>query len=129
MQNIINIGKNRISILKIRTSLNHSINLSTVSRTYFRATTNHKLNFNIIKNQVRPFSYTYVDLKKQSKFSPKVISGRSFSNYPNHVVVPMPALSPTMEVGSIASWNLKEGPAAFFLFIFYFFIFKKYLSI
>ena len=34
---------------------------------------------------------------------------RSFSSYPNHTVVPMPALSPTMETGSIAKWTLKEG--------------------
>ena len=127
MQNIINIGKNRISSLKNRTCLNQSINISSIiSRTYFRAN-NHKLNFNIIKNnQVRLFSYTYVDLKNQSKFTPNVISRRSFSSYPNHVVVPMPALSPTMEVGSIASWNLKEGPTFFYFFIFFYFIFFNY---
>ena len=34
---------------------------------------------------------------------------RRFSSYPNHTVVPMPALSPTMETGSIAKWTLKEG--------------------
>jgi hypothetical protein len=33
---------------------------------------------------------------------------RQFSSYPNHTVVPMPALSPTMETGSIARWTLKE---------------------
>lgn len=32
-----------------------------------------------------------------------------FSSYPSHTVVPMPALSPTMESGSIANWLLKEG--------------------
>eukprot|EP01038_Epipyxis_sp_PR26KG_P009610 gene9610-12942_t len=31
------------------------------------------------------------------------------STLPEHKVVPMPALSPTMETGSIAKWNLKEG--------------------
>jgi pyruvate dehydrogenase E2 component (dihydrolipoamide acetyltransferase) len=29
--------------------------------------------------------------------------------YPPHSLFPMPALSPTMETGTIASWNLKEG--------------------
>eukprot|EP01036_Dinobryon_divergens_P029633 gene29633-38756_t len=37
------------------------------------------------------------------------ISAASFSTFPPHVVVPMPALSPTMETGSISRWNLKEG--------------------
>lgn len=34
---------------------------------------------------------------------------RLFSSLPNHLVVGMPALSPTMETGSIAKWLLKEG--------------------
>jgi len=33
----------------------------------------------------------------------------SFSNLPSHKIVPMPSLSPTMESGSIAKWNIKEG--------------------
>ena len=32
-----------------------------------------------------------------------------FASLPDHEIVPMPALSPTMETGSIATWNLKEG--------------------
>jgi hypothetical protein len=31
------------------------------------------------------------------------------STYPRHELVGMPSLSPTMEAGTIASWNLKEG--------------------
>lgn len=31
------------------------------------------------------------------------------STYPRHEIVGMPSLSPTMEAGTIASWNLKEG--------------------
>ena len=30
-------------------------------------------------------------------------------NYPDHTLLPMPALSPTMEMGTIAKWELKEG--------------------
>lgn len=33
----------------------------------------------------------------------------SFSSLPDHEVVGMPALSPTMDAGSIATWNVKEG--------------------
>ena len=35
----------------------------------------------------------------------------SSSDLPYHIVVPMPALSPTMESGTIAEWNVKEGDA------------------
>lgn len=31
------------------------------------------------------------------------------SSYPPHTLYPMPALSPTMEMGSVAKWNIKEG--------------------
>ena len=36
-------------------------------------------------------------------------SPRWFASYPPHEVVGLPALSPTMESGSIASWNVSEG--------------------
>jgi hypothetical protein len=38
-------------------------------------------------------------------------ASRFFSSLPDHILVPMPALSPTMETGSIANWLLKEGDA------------------
>ncbi|XP_043862818.1 dihydrolipoyllysine-residue acetyltransferase component of pyruvate dehydrogenase complex, mitochondrial isoform X3 [Drosophila santomea] len=34
---------------------------------------------------------------------------RAYSNLPEHIRVPLPALSPTMERGSIVSWEKKEG--------------------
>lgn len=40
------------------------------------------------------------------------LSRRSFGSdaeYPSHVKVPLPALSPTMEMGTIISWEKKEG--------------------
>lgn len=30
-------------------------------------------------------------------------------DYPDHVVIPFPALSPTMEIGTIAKWEIAEG--------------------
>eukprot|EP00588_Corethron_pennatum_P016033 CAMPEP_0194304078 /NCGR_PEP_ID=MMETSP0171-20130528/1870_1 /TAXON_ID=218684 /ORGANISM="Corethron pennatum, Strain L29A3" /LENGTH=233 /DNA_ID=CAMNT_0039055209 /DNA_START=79 /DNA_END=776 /DNA_ORIENTATION=- len=36
---------------------------------------------------------------------------RFFSALPPHITFPMPALSPTMETGSIACWHLQEGAA------------------
>ena len=35
----------------------------------------------------------------------------SSDDLPYHLVVGMPALSPTMEAGTIAEWNVKEGEA------------------
>ena len=34
---------------------------------------------------------------------------RKFGNYPDHIILEMPNLSPTMEKGNIKSWNKKEG--------------------
>lgn len=34
---------------------------------------------------------------------------RFYADYPKHKKVPLPALSPTMERGSIVSWAKKEG--------------------
>jgi pyruvate dehydrogenase E2 component (dihydrolipoamide acetyltransferase) len=36
-------------------------------------------------------------------------AARSMSSYPEHLVVGMPSLSPTMETGVIVGWNKKEG--------------------
>ena len=36
-------------------------------------------------------------------------TARSFSSYPAHEVVNMPALSPTMEMGSIIKWEVAVG--------------------
>lgn len=40
---------------------------------------------------------------------------RFYSDYPPHVKVLLPALSPTMEMGTIVSWEKKQG----MLIIFY----------
>lgn len=34
---------------------------------------------------------------------------RYYADYPDHVKVQLPALSPTMETGTIISWHKKEG--------------------
>ena len=40
---------------------------------------------------------------------PQVLSRRQYSDYPSHQRVNLPALSPTMELGTIVSWEKKEG--------------------
>lgn len=35
----------------------------------------------------------------------------AWTDYPDHIVVPFPALSPTMETGTIAKWEIAEGEA------------------
>ena len=34
---------------------------------------------------------------------------RYYADYPDHIKVALPALSPTMETGTIISWQKKEG--------------------
>ena len=41
--------------------------------------------------------------------SPAVLTRRQYSDYPPHMKVALPALSPTMELGTIVSWEKKEG--------------------
>ncbi len=38
-----------------------------------------------------------------------LLMGRYLSSYPPHTLYPMPALSPTMETGTIAKWNMGAG--------------------
>ena len=40
---------------------------------------------------------------------PQVLPRRQYSDYPSHQRVNLPALSPTMELGTIVSWEKKEG--------------------
>mmetsp|Transcript_2680 Transcript_2680/g.3164 ORF Transcript_2680/g.3164 Transcript_2680/m.3164 type:complete len:240 (-) Transcript_2680:192-911(-) len=40
-----------------------------------------------------------------------IFYGRNFSSLPYHIVMGMPALSPTMEAGTISSWKVAEGEA------------------
>ncbi|GFH50622.1 hypothetical protein CTEN210_07098 [Chaetoceros tenuissimus] len=46
-----------------------------------------------------------------SPTSASTIATRLFSSLPYHLVVGMPALSPTMETGIISEWKVKEGEA------------------
>jgi len=41
--------------------------------------------------------------------TPSVVINRNYSSYPDHIPVALPALSPTMESGTIISWEKKEG--------------------
>ena len=40
---------------------------------------------------------------------PAAAAAPAASNYPSHEVIPLPALSPTMETGSIIAWGIKVG--------------------
>nr|XP_060643716.1 dihydrolipoyllysine-residue acetyltransferase component of pyruvate dehydrogenase complex, mitochondrial [Anolis sagrei ordinatus] len=40
---------------------------------------------------------------------PQAAPSRPWSSYPTHQKVPLPALSPTMQMGTIARWEKKEG--------------------
>jgi hypothetical protein len=39
--------------------------------------------------------------------------GRFFSSYPEHEVLGLPALSPTMQHGNLAAWKVKVGDELF----------------
>lgn len=49
------------------------------------------------------------DNNNNSFLKSSLMNLRSFSSLPYHLVVGMPALSPTMEAGTISSWKVAEG--------------------
>jgi len=70
--------------------------------------------FQIGRRVQRPVSATLTAAQNQVVFQSapaavSVVAREWFSSYPPHEVVGLPALSPTMETGTIASWNMDEG--------------------
>jgi len=51
----------------------------------------------------------FINNTKVLRVLPQVLSRRQYSDYPSHQRVNLPALSPTMELGTIVSWEKKEG--------------------
>lgn len=50
-----------------------------------------------------------VPTQSLSLFLSSIIATRYMSELPYHLIMGMPALSPTMEAGTLASWNVKVG--------------------
>merc|ERR1719343_1701332 len=46
------------------------------------------------------------DCDNRRQFHISAVLGKE---YPDHTIVPFPALSPTMEIGTIAKWEIAEG--------------------
>uniref|UniRef100_A0A1Q3FFZ5 dihydrolipoyllysine-residue acetyltransferase n=1 Tax=Culex tarsalis TaxID=7177 RepID=A0A1Q3FFZ5_CULTA len=66
------------------------------------------------RNAVQKNSQRWTSIVSSSSTGPKVTLQVNFvrgycSNYPAHSKVMLPALSPTMELGTIVSWEKKEG--------------------
>ena len=48
--------------------------------------------------------------RRAARRAPVFAQMRAFSsNYPEHVILPMPALSPTMTHGTLVRWEVQEG--------------------
>merc|ERR1712106_721996 len=61
--------------------------------------------------EIRQASSHHAQLGQQKllKVSPGVWPKRAYSSLPPHIKVALPALSPTMESGTIVTWEKKEG--------------------
>jgi len=57
--------------------------------------------FSLIDTNEESICYT-----QQRQFHNSVVA---WKDYPDHTIVPFPALSPTMEIGTIAKWEISEG--------------------
>ncbi|OQR82916.1 dihydrolipoyllysine-residue acetyltransferase component of pyruvate dehydrogenase complex [Achlya hypogyna] len=49
--------------------------------------------------------------RRAARLTTRALRRRGFATYPSHELVGLPALSPTMEQGNLAKWNMKEGDA------------------
>jgi len=61
-----------------------------------------------VKQSLDSCLHTHAD-REFLRVSPTFFPRRQFSDLPPHVKVALPALSPTMEMGSIIAWEKKEG--------------------
>lgn len=66
------------------------------------------MNFSSVLCRSRPMRALSSLGLRQPNFS-RYVQTRAFSSYPEHEVVGMPALSPTMEMGTISKWTKQEG--------------------
>ena len=61
-------------------------------------------------NRLKSTLFNAIPSRLSSALSPHLrSSSRLLSSYPDHTVVGMPSLSPTMESGTIAEWKFKPG--------------------
>ncbi|RWR83505.1 dihydrolipoyllysine-residue acetyltransferase component 1 of pyruvate dehydrogenase complex, mitochondrial [Cinnamomum micranthum f. kanehirae] len=77
-----------------------------------RAVDTHEFSVEGISNAIffRPSALSLVNRVCRSPFADKLqIGARCFSSNGPHIVLEMPALSPTMNQGNIAKWRKKEG--------------------
>jgi pyruvate dehydrogenase E2 component (dihydrolipoamide acetyltransferase) len=94
------------SLRRVRSNGLKSNSLSIVSRSGMTC------NLNTVASNTlcsRNTSNIYINNTLLKKSLTKSNSMRFMSTYPEHTLHPMPALSPTMETGSIAKWNIQEG--------------------
>ena len=99
------------SLTPCNTTLPVRLTTAVVSRSFIAGSSNHGLG-GTVRSSFPSWNPTTSSSMRSSHL-------RQFSSYPNHTVVPMPALSPTMETGSIAKWTLKEvhNPSVYRLYI------------
>ncbi|OXU32117.1 hypothetical protein TSAR_002958, partial [Trichomalopsis sarcophagae] len=93
-------------MLRTTTSLRHELAKATL-RSTVRSNVVRCLGTQCLhkRHQQRPL------IHKSSRFAlqPWQQNLRYYADYPDHIKVPLPALSPTMETGTIISWQKKEG--------------------
>jgi len=61
------------------------------------------------KIEIRQASHHARSIPQFLQVPPSAIQKRTFSSLPPHIKVALPALSPTMELGTIVTWEKKEG--------------------
>ncbi|XP_033161462.1 dihydrolipoyllysine-residue acetyltransferase component of pyruvate dehydrogenase complex, mitochondrial isoform X2 [Drosophila mauritiana] len=89
-----------------------SVLLRSNNATYVRRSTGNVVVRALSSQLINSRNLQSIRSKLNTRQSPVTWSynfARAYANLPEHIRVPLPALSPTMERGSIVSWEKKEG--------------------
>jgi len=97
------LGNTRQIVARLATRQNSNTRVLAMSQTKVMAVPS----VGVERRQVS--SHAQLGKQKLLKVSPTVLPMRSFSSLPPHIKVALPALSPTMESGTIVTWEKKEG--------------------
>ncbi|XP_037928473.1 dihydrolipoyllysine-residue acetyltransferase component of pyruvate dehydrogenase complex, mitochondrial isoform X1 [Teleopsis dalmanni] len=92
-----------LRIIAVRTSTFSGVSFAKATRGVSRL-----LTVTAARN-LKQFRLTPNNIKTKKCLGASMNFVRAYSSYPPHIKVNLPALSPTMEVGNIVSWEKKEG--------------------
>jgi len=97
------LGNTRHLVARLATRQNSNTRVLAMAQTKVVAVAGNGVDARKISNNVQ------FGTQKLLTLTPSAVNMRTFSSLPPHITVALPALSPTMESGTIVTWEKKEG--------------------